>query len=160
MTMEQGESVRWVGIDVAKAAIDVALGTAGPVHRVERAPDPLRQWAQALPPGTRAVLEATGGYEQVVADVLRAHGVAVSIVNPRQVRDFAKATGQLAKTDRLDARVLAHFGETLRPRVTATKAADVDAVRGPAGPPPPARRDPHGGEESAQDGAGSGARLH
>jgi transposase len=77
----------------------------------------------------RAVKEATGGYEQLVAKALRACGVAVCIVNPRQVRDFAKATGQLAKTDRIDARVLARFGAAVQPRVTPVKAEETDALR-------------------------------
>jgi transposase len=71
-----------------------------------------------MPVGAHVVMEATGGYERLVADVLRAQGAAVSVVNPRQVRDFAKATGQLAKTDKLDARILAAFGRAVRPRVT------------------------------------------
>ena len=61
------------------------------------------------------VLEATGGLEQEVSAVLAAEGFAVAVVNPRQVRDFAKATGRLAKTDRIDAAVLAHFAEAVRP---------------------------------------------
>src|SRR5262249_39161041 len=119
----------WIGIDVAKQAIDVARGPAGPLERVERALGPLQQWAHTLPKHARVVLEATGGLERIVTPVLRARGIAVCVVNPRQVRDFAKATGQLAKTDRLDARVLAHFGAALMPRVTRARAADVDALR-------------------------------
>jgi transposase len=119
----------WIGIDVAKQAIDVARGPAGPLERVERALGPLQQWARTIPKHARVVLEATGGLERVVTTVLRAHGLAVCVVNPRQVRDFAKATGQLAKTDRLDARVLAHFGPALMPRVTLARASDVDALR-------------------------------
>jgi transposase len=119
----------WIGIDVAKQAIDVAHGSAGPLERVERALGPLQQWAQTIRKQGRVVLEATGGLERVVTTVLRARGIAVCVVNPRQVRDFAKATGQLAKPDRLDARVLAHFGAALLPRVTLARASDVDALR-------------------------------
>src|SRR4030095_7071322 len=90
---------------------------------------PLQQWARTLPRDARVVVEATGGLERVLTTVLRARGSAVCVVNPRQVRDFAKATGQLAKTDRLDARVLAHFGAALAPRVTLARASDVDALR-------------------------------
>jgi transposase len=61
------------------------------------------------------VLEATGGYESLVAGAIAGRGIAVAVVNPRQVRDFAKATGVLAKTDRIDARVLARFAEAVRP---------------------------------------------
>jgi transposase len=119
----------WIGIDVAKDMIDVAQGPHGSVRRVARAVEPLEEWARTVARGTRAVLEATGGYERVVADVLRAHGVTVCIVNPRQVRDFAKATGQLAKTDRLDARVLAHFGVALQPRSTVKLSKETSELR-------------------------------
>ena len=61
------------------------------------------------------MLEATGGYESLVAGAMAGQGIAVAVVNPRQVRDFAKATGVLAKTDRIDARVLARFAEAVRP---------------------------------------------
>ena len=64
------------------------------------------------------VLEATGGMELDVAEHLSSAGLAVSIINPRQARDFGKATGKLAKTDAIDAQVLAHFGEAVRPRIT------------------------------------------
>src|SRR6516165_8864279 len=66
-------------------------------------------------PDDFVILEATGGLEAPVASVLAAAGIAVAIVNPRQVRDFARATGRLAKTDRLDAEVLARFGEAVKP---------------------------------------------
>ena len=119
----------WIGIDVARDAIDVAQASGGSVVRVTRTAERLQNWAATVPPHARAVVEATGGYEQLVATVLRGHGIAVSVVNPRQVRHFAKATGQLAKTDRLDARVLAHFGAALQPRITVAKAEEVQAVR-------------------------------
>lgn len=63
------------------------------------------------------VLEATGGFETSSVAALAAAALPVAVVNPRQVRDFAKATGQLAKTDTLDATMLAHFGEVIRPAV-------------------------------------------
>jgi transposase len=126
---QRREAAMWVGIDVAKRMIDVARGPEGPLERVERAVGPLQQWVRTVPAPARVVLEATGGLERLVTTVLRARGIAVCVVNPRQVRDFAKATGQLAKTDRLDARVLAHFGAALAPRETVTQAIDVDAVR-------------------------------
>src|SRR5262245_46589196 len=72
----------WIGIDVAKQAIDVARGPAGPLERVERALGPLQQWAQSIPKQARVVLEATGGLERVVTTVLRARGIAVCVVNP------------------------------------------------------------------------------
>lgn len=118
----------WIGVDVAKDVIDVAAGDAA-VVRIARTRERVEAWAMRVPRKARVVLEATGGYEQLVARALRARGIAVSIVNPRQVRDFAKATGHLAKTDRIDARVLAHFGRALRPRVTVALSTDVQALR-------------------------------
>ena len=119
----------WVGVDVAKRVIDVAYGATARVERVERAAEPLRRWAATLPRHARVVLEATGGLEQRVATALRARGLAVCVVNPRQVRDFAKATGQLAKTDRVDAGVLARFGGAIGPRITLATATDVAGLR-------------------------------
>ena len=75
----------------------------------------IRELLRQLKPADFVILEATGGLETPVASALAAAGIAVAIVNPRQVRDFARATGRLAKTDRLDAEVLAHFGEAVRP---------------------------------------------
>ena len=77
-------------------------------------------------PDDFVILEATGGLEAPVASVLAAAGIAVAIVNPRQVRDFARATGRLAKTDRLDAEVLARFGEAVKP--AARPLADEQAA--------------------------------
>jgi transposase len=129
MARRREMAAMWVGVDVAKGMIDVARGPGAPVERVARAVGPLQAWARTLPSHARVVLEATGGLERIVTTVLRARGLAVCVVNPRQVRDFAKATGQLAKTDRLDARVLAHFGAALTPRETVAKAIDAEALR-------------------------------
>jgi transposase len=69
------------------------------------------------------ILEATGGLELEVAQALQAEGWVLAIIKPRQARDFAKASGQWAKTDRMDAAVLAHFGEALQPAVTVLASA-------------------------------------
>jgi transposase len=107
-------------LDVSKAAIDAAVRPAArPPWRVrytEAGLAGLVETLTALAPA-RVVLEATGGYEARVAAALAAAGLPVAIVNPRQVRDFAKAVGTLAKTDRLDATVLAHFAEAVQPPV-------------------------------------------
>src|SRR4029077_15081152 len=82
------------------------------------------------------VLEATGGLERPVVNALQAVGLPVVVVNPRQVRDFAKALGQLAKTDRLDARVLAHFAAAIKPPLRPIKSVpeeDLDALVGRRG---------------------------
>jgi transposase len=107
----------FVGLDVAKTHLDVAIRPSGATARfayTDAGLTALLAWLAPQAP-TLVVLEATGGYEAAVAAVLAVAGVPVAIVNPRQVRDFARATGRLAKTDALDAQVLAHFAEAVRP---------------------------------------------
>jgi transposase len=108
-----------VGVDVAKERLDVHVRPEGERFTVpadEGGLQELVRQLQRVGPGV-VVLEATGGYEVPVAAALAAAGVPVAIVNPRQVRDFARATGRLAKTDALDAETLARFGEAVRPAV-------------------------------------------
>ena len=109
----------WIGIDVAKAQLDVAFGATGDTLSVTNDDNGIETLLGAL--HTRncglVVLEATGGFEVPVVSSLVAAGIPVVVANPRQVRQFARATGQLAKTDRLDARVLALFAERIRPEV-------------------------------------------
>ncbi len=106
----------FVGIDVSKAQLDVAQRPAGRfmVPNTEAGFTQLIAQLAANPP-TLIVLEATGGVELPLTGALAAAGLPVVVVNPRQIRDFAKATGQLAKTDALDAQVLAHFADVVRP---------------------------------------------
>lgn len=110
---------RYVGIDVAKASLAVATwpdDVQWTTTQTEADLSALVTRLQALAPRL-TVLEATGGYEALVAGQLAAAGLPVVIVNPRQVRDFARALGQQAKTDPLDARLLALFGARVRPDV-------------------------------------------
>jgi transposase len=107
----------YIGIDIAKAHLDVAVRTTGEQWRSPNSEAGITHVVttlHALAP-TLVVLEATGGLEWPLVAALGIAGLPVSIVNPRQVRDFAKATGRLAKTDRLDAQVLAHFADVVRP---------------------------------------------
>jgi transposase len=104
----------FVGIDVSKDHLDVAAGDAQP-WRVARTAEGLAELAERLAGSALVVMEATGGLEAVVAAALAAAGVPVAVVNPRQARDFAKATGRLAKTDRIDAAALARFAAAIRP---------------------------------------------
>lgn len=107
----------YVGIDVAQAHLAVAVRPSGEQWRTattEPAVADLVTRLQAVAP-TLVVLEATGGLELPVVAALAAAGLPVAVVNPRQVRDFAKAIGQLAKTDTLDAQVLARFAEVVQP---------------------------------------------
>jgi transposase len=121
----------FVGIDIAKAQLDIALRPTG--ERWAVANDDLGIAAlvtrlQALHP-TLIVLEATGGYQRAVVAALAAAGLPVVVVNPRQARDFAKATGQLATTDALDARALAHVAEAVRPRPRPLPDAQAEELR-------------------------------
>jgi transposase len=103
----------FVGIDVSKDWFDVAMRPTGQTWRLaqdEAGIDTLVKQLQELRPRL-VVLEATGGYENVLVASLGAASIPVAVVNPRQVRDFARSLGKLAKTDRLDAGLIAHFGE-------------------------------------------------
>lgn len=107
----------FVGVDVSKARLDVAVRPSGDTVTVpydEAGIAGLVVRLQTWPPAA-VVLEATGDLESALVSALAAAGLPVHVVNPRQVRDFARATGQLAKTDALDAQLLAQFGEVLRP---------------------------------------------
>jgi len=114
--MKESEEVI-VGIDVAKASLDVAVRPSGEQRRLDNDAAGIAEavaWLRAIGPQL-IVAEATGGYEAPLVAELGLATLPVVVVNPRQVRDFARATGRLAKTVRLDAQVLAHFGEAVRP---------------------------------------------
>src|ERR1700685_1824560 len=139
---------RFVGIDVAKAALDVFLGCAGTAFTVANDEVGIRDLVKQLMPADFVILEATGGLETPVASALAAAGIAVAIVNPRQVRDFARATGRLAKTDALDARSTGAFRWS-----GATTGAAVSRRTGPGArstgyPSAPVGRDADRREES------------
>ncbi|MEX3937873.1 IS110 family transposase [Paraburkholderia phymatum] len=104
-----------VGIDVSKATLDVAIGVKTTPLSVSNKADGFDTLLEELARHRVAliVLEATGGLEMAVACVLQAAGYAVAVINPRQARDFARAMGKLAKTDRIDARILAQLGEVI-----------------------------------------------
>jgi len=107
----------FVGIDGAKAQLDIALrpsGERGAVPNDASGVATLVDRLQGLHPAL-IVLEATGGLERLVTSALATGGLPVVVVNPRQARDFARATGQLAKTEVLEARALAHFADVMRP---------------------------------------------
>ena len=107
----------FVGIDVAKSQLDIALRPSGERWAVPNDASgvaTLVDRLQVLHP-TPIVLEATGGLERLVTSALATAGLPVVVVNPRHARDFARATGQLAKTETLDARALAHFADVIRP---------------------------------------------
>jgi transposase len=122
---------RVVGIDVAKAQLDMALRPPGDrwaVANAEAGIATLLAQLQAVQP-TLLVLDATGGYQRAVVAALAAAGFPVAVVNPRQARDVAKATGQWAKTEARDARALAHVAEAVRPTPRPLPDAQADARR-------------------------------
>jgi transposase len=136
--MSKKKSKSFIGIDVSKQQLEVAA------HESDyqfRCPNKMSAFGELIAEliGLRPaliVLEATGGLERTVVSALQAAGLPVVVVNPRQVRDFAKALGQLAKTDRLDARVLAHFAAAIKPPLRSLKSKDeqeLDALTGRRG---------------------------
>jgi transposase len=121
--VSMSEELFFCGIDVSKDTLDVGLfrGADETTLQVSNAPTGCAELVALCKKHSvdRIVLEATGGYERRVVAELLAAGLPVVVINPRQARDFAKATGRLAKTDRLDALGLAHFGEAIRPALHA-----------------------------------------
>jgi len=107
----------FIGIDVSKARLDIAVRPSGARESIANDPSSIAELVErlgAIDP-TLIVLEATGGVERQVVRALVGAELPIIVANPRQVRDFAKATGQLAKTDQIDAAVLAHFADSVRP---------------------------------------------
>ena len=120
----------YLGIDVAKAQVDVAVRPGGDRREVSNDPAGIAALVaqmQQLNPAA-LVLEATGGLELPLVAALAAASLPVVVVNPRQVRDFARATGRLAKTDSLDAAVLAHFAEAVRPPLRPLRDAETQVL--------------------------------
>lgn len=109
----------FVGIDVAKDRLDVHVLPMGHAFALPRDGDGIASLVERLQPlaPTLIVLEATGGFETVVTAALAGADLPLAVINPRQVRDFARATGRLAKTDAIDAAVIALFAERIRPAV-------------------------------------------
>ena len=120
----------YIGIDVAKAKVDVAVRPTGERWEVPRDEAGISQLVSALKALGPAVvlLEATGGLELPLVAALAADALPVVVVNPRQVRDFARASGKLAKTDALDAAVLAHFAEAMQPPVRPLRDAETQVL--------------------------------
>jgi transposase len=117
------ETKVFVGVDVSKDSLDVAIGPQKDIitfANEQKGVDALVKKLSRIDPQL-TVFESTGGYELLAVSSLAEAGLAVVIVNPRQVRNFAKATGILAKTDAIDARVIAHFAQAVKPEVRQLK---------------------------------------
>ncbi len=121
----------FVGIDVSKARLDVAVRPSGETWTVGNDEAGFAALVEKLKPlaPRLIVMEATGGYQAPVCAALSVAGMPVAVVNPRQVRDFGRATGRLAKTDILDAEVIARFGETLKPEPRPLPDAETQALQ-------------------------------
>ena len=120
----------FVGIDVSKDSLEVALRPSNTVQSFTNDDEGIAQLIESLRPQQPAliVLEATGKYERPVARALAVEGLLFNIINPRQSRAFAKATGILAKTDRIDALMLARFAEVLQPEARSLKDEQTEAL--------------------------------
>ena len=120
----------FAGIDVSKAVVDVAVRPGDERWRLGCDEDVLRELASSLSAidPVRILLEASGGLELPLVAALAATSLPVVVVNPRQVRDFARATGKLAKTDTLDAAVLAHFADAVRPALHPLRDAETQTL--------------------------------
>jgi transposase len=120
----------FVGIDISKATLDVDIYPMSEPRRFlndDGGREELCEWLKTRTP-TLIVMEATGGLEIPVAGLLAAAGLPVAVINPRQARDFAKAIGVLAKTDAVDAIVLARFAQAVRPAVRALKSEEAQEL--------------------------------
>lgn len=123
---------RFVGIDVSKSRLDLFADppSASLPRQTAQEDGALKRLCDALASlaPTLVVVEASGGLEQRLASELAARGVPLAVVNPRQVRNFARASGELAKTDSIDARVLCAFARAIRPQVRPPKDADTQEL--------------------------------
>jgi transposase len=120
----------FMGVDVSKNTLDVAVRPTGEEMSFANTEDgvsAMRDFIQSFSPRL-IVLEATGGWEAVGVSVLAAKGLPVVVVNPRQVRNFAKAMGLLAKTDKIDARTIARFAEAVKPEVRPLKGEEAQRL--------------------------------
>jgi transposase len=120
----------YIGVDVAKASLDIAMYSSDKKWQFSNDEAGIKQGVELLKglSPTLVVMESTGGYETPLAYALKESGIPVAIVNPREVRDFAKATGKLAKTDTLDAKVLAHFSAVIEPEPSSISSEELQEL--------------------------------
>jgi transposase len=125
MTSIAKNDLIFVGVDVSKDSLDIFRPDSNEVSRIENSENAVQEFCLKLQRKKRnviVVMEATGGYETLLVNQLARRGVQAAVVNPRQVRDFAKGLGIDAKTDAMDARVIARFGEVVKPKPMAMKS--------------------------------------
>ena len=114
---------KFIGIDVSKDQLDIAVNPTGETRIFSNTDDGILELVSFITTASPVliILESTGGFETYVVSILGEKGLPVVVVNPRQVRNFAKATGTLAKTDKIDAHIIAHFASAVRPEVRPLK---------------------------------------
>ena len=108
-----------IGIDVSKAKLDVATGSQGTTEVIDndaKANEKLFHLRTIISRKTLVATEATGGYESLLVDTLHKSKISIAVVNPRRIRDFAKGVGWDAKTDAIDAKLIAYYGEVVTPQ--------------------------------------------
>ncbi len=124
MNIGQSQFAQFVGVDVAKHKLDIAIVGRKGVVTIDNSEKAIMAWIEQLnaSASTIVVMEATGGYEAMLVKLLHRENVALAVVNPRQVRDFAKGMGSDAKTDLIDAAALATFAQFVQPVPQAAKS--------------------------------------
>jgi transposase len=118
-----------IGIDVSKTALDCFFSASGQSARYCNSAQGFGKLLKALEPSCLVILEASGGYERALVQSLHQARVSLSVVNPKRVRDFAKGLGKLAKTDGLDAKVLAQFGKAVSVRLQDPPLPQVETLK-------------------------------
>ncbi len=125
MEMTQNGYSLVVGVDISKAKLDIAWGSNGPLETIDNTDKQITQLLISKiedPANTLVVMEATGGYEGLLVDLLHESNLCLAVVNPRRVRDFAHGVGLDAKTDPIDAQVIAYYGEVVKPKGHVAKS--------------------------------------
>ena len=133
MKKEQYPFSQFVGVDVSKAKLDFAFADGKPAREIKNSQEQIVGELLGKiekPQETIVVMEATGGYEELLVTLLHEHHIAVAVVNPRRVRDFASGIGRDAKTDPIDASVIARYGEVVQPAAQAAKSDEDKKLRG------------------------------
>lgn len=129
---EQDPFSQFVGVDVSKAKLDFAFGDGKTSREIKNNREQIvEEFIGRIesPSTTIVVMEATGGYEALLVTLLHAHGIAVAVVNPRRVRDFASSIGRDAKTDPIDACVIAFYGQVVKPAAQAATSDEQQKLR-------------------------------
>jgi len=128
----EGSSEKYVGIDVSKASLDIAIGQEGERLKAANTGKAIQSVVKRLNEyqPELVVVESTGGLERKVVQAMQEAGLAVAVINPRKVRKFADAIGRLAKTDEIDARLLAYYGFTARPHAKPKPTPAVEKLSG------------------------------